>query len=123
MKYAAMFALALMPCSASAAPVYLKCQLDQGGPGGAGGDDQAAKAPMDITLNEEAGTVTYVFSQIGQAFTVRGVFTVDKVTFRGFTVDRTNLQFQRDLSDLQAPGRTPIIDRGRCTLAEVKRAF
>ncbi|MBK9009419.1 hypothetical protein [Novosphingobium sp.] len=67
--------------------------------------------------------MTYTFPTIGRAFTVPGVFTADKVTFRGFTIDRTNLAFQRDMSHLQAPGRAPIIDRGRCTFAEVKRAF
>jgi len=106
-----------------AAPVYLKCQLDPGAQGGAGGRDMATQAPMDVTLNEEAGTVTYSFPQIGRAFTVRGVFTADKVSFNGFTVDRTNFAFQRDMSDLQASGRVPIIDHGRCTLVEVKRAF
>ena len=123
MKFVVALMLALIPSSAYAAPVYLKCQLEPGGAGGAGGEDQAAKAPMDVTLNEESGTVTYLFPETREAFTVRGTFTVDKVTFRGFTIDRTNLQFQRDLSDLQAPGRPPIIDRGRCWLVDVKRAF
>ena len=116
-------ALALIPHSAHATPVYLKCQLDPGATGGAGGQDLAAQAPMDVTLNEEAGTVTYTFPQIGRAYTVRGVFTVDRVTFNGFTIDRTNLAFTRDISASQAPGRAPVVDRGRCTLAQVERAF
>lgn len=115
--------LAFVPHSAGATPVYLKCQLDRGAVGGAGGEDLAAQAPMDVTLNEGAGTVTYTFPQIGRAYTVRGAFTVDRVTFNGFTIDRTNLAFTRDMSALQAPGRAPIVDRGRCSLAEVKRAF
>lgn len=123
MKYFAAAALALVPCSAYAAPVYLKCQLDPGAQGGAGGEDLLVKAPMEVTLNEDAGMVTYTLPTIGRAFTVPGAFTADKVSFRSFTIDRTNLAFQRDMSHLQAPGRAPIIDRGRCTLVEVKRAF
>lgn len=120
----ALLALLLLPTAAAqAAPVYLKCQLDQGAQGGAGARDLAMQAPIDVTLNEDTATVTYSFPQIGRAFTVRGVFTADKVSFNGFTVDRTNLAFQRDMSDLQVPGRAPIIDRGECTLVHVKRAF
>ena len=116
MKAIVAITMALFPCAANAAPVYLKCQLDPG-------VGVATKTLMDVTLNEEAGTVTYSFSDIGRAFTVKGVFIVDKVSFNGFTVDRTNFAFQRDMSALQAPGRAPIIDHGRCALAEVKRAF
>lgn len=115
MKHVAALALVCIPCSAYAAPVYLKCQLDQGSKGGAGGQDFATKAPMDVTLNEDAGTVTYVFPEMGRAYTVRGVFTADKVEFNGFAVDRTNLAFQRDTLG--------IVDRGRCALVEVKHAF
>jgi len=107
-------AMAAVPSAANAAPIYLKCQLEQ---------DVGKQAPWDVTLNEEAGTVTYSFPELGRAYTVPGVFTVDKVTFRGFAIDRTNFAFQRDLSSLQAPGRAPIIDYGRCALAEVRRAF
>lgn len=116
-------AVAFTPSLANAAPVYLKCQLDQGAKGGAGGRDLAMEAPMDVSLNEDAGTVTYTLPKIGRAFTVRGVFTADKVSFNGFTVDRTNFAFQRDMSELQAPGREPIIDHGQCALAEVRRSF
>jgi hypothetical protein len=115
--------LAFIPYAANAAPVYLQCQLDPGATGGAGAQDLAMQAPMDVTLNEDAGTVTYTLPKIGRAFTVRGVFTANKVSFNGFTVDRTNFVFQRDMSELQAPGRPPIIDRGRCSLVNVKRAF
>ena len=115
MKYLAALALAAFPCSAYAAPVYLRCQLDPSATGGAGGEDFATKAPMDVTLNEDAGTVTYTFPEMGRAYTVRGVFTVDKVEFNGFTVDRTNFMFQRNTLG--------IIDHGRCALVEVKRAF
>ena len=116
-------AVAFTPSLANAAPVYLRCQLDPGAKGGVGGQDLAMEAPMDVTLNEDAGTVTYVLPKIGRAFTVPGVFTAEKVSFNGFTVDRTNFAFQRDMSELQAPGRAPIIDHGRCELAEAKRAF
>jgi hypothetical protein len=115
--------LLLVPAAAEAAPVYLKCQLDQGAQGGAGARDLATQAPMDVTLNEDAGSVTYSFPQIGRAFTVPGVFTADKVTFNGFSVDRTNLALQRDMTDLQAPGRTPIVDRGKCTIVHMNRVF
>jgi len=114
--------LALFSSAAEAGPVYLKCQLDKGARGGGGARDLAMEAPMDVTLNEEAGTVTYTLPQIGRAFTVTGVFTADKVTFNGFTVDRTNLAFLRDMSDLQVEG-PPIIDHGKCTLVKVNRAF
>jgi hypothetical protein len=119
----AVVAVSLFSSAAEAAPVYLKCQLDPGALGGAGGRDMATQAPMDVTLNEDAGTVTYSFPQIGRAFTVPGVFTADKVSFNGFTVNRTNFAFQRDMSDVQAPGMRPIIDSGRCKLADIKRAF
>jgi hypothetical protein len=123
MRFMIAIAIAVIPCVANAAPVYLKCQLAPGAKGGFGGEDEATKAPMDVTLNEEAGTVTYLFPAIDRAFTVKGVFTVDKVSFSGFTIDRTNLAFQRDMGHLQAPGRAPIIDHGKCALADVKRAF
>lgn len=123
MKLMVAMAALLFPCAAHAAPVYLKCQLDPGAQGGAGGEDLLIKSPMDVTLNEDAGTVTYVLPEIGRAYTVRGVFTADKVEFNGFTINRTNLAFQRDMSELQAPGRPPIVDHGRCVLTEVKRAF
>lgn len=114
MKLIAAMVILIFPCAASAAPVYLKCQLDQ---------DVGKKPAWDVTLNEEAGIVTYAFPELGRIFTVRGAFTADRVVFNGFTVDRTNLAFQRDLSGLQAPGRVPIIDKGRCAIAEIKRAF
>lgn len=115
MKYVVALALALFPCSAYASPVYLKCQLDPGAKGDAGGQDYAAKAPMDVTLNEDAETVTYTFPAMGRAFTAHGVFTAENVTFNGFTVNRTNLAFQR--------ANLGSIDRGRCALVQVKRAF
>ncbi|WP_136163530.1 hypothetical protein [Sphingomonas flavalba] len=115
MKHAAALVLALVPCPALAAPVYLKCQLAPGTKGGAGGQDLAASAPMDITLNEDAGTVTYAFPTAARAYTVRGIFTAEQVTFNGFSVDRTNLAFQRSTFG--------VVDRGQCTLVEVKRAF
>lgn len=114
MRFVIAIAIALFPRAANAAPVYLKCQLDQ---------DIGTKPAWDVTLNEETGKVTYSFPELGRAFTVPGVFTADRVTFNGFTVNRTNFAFQRDLGALQAPGRAPIIDHGRCALAEVKRAF
>jgi len=115
MKLVVALALVCIPCSAYAAPVYLKCQLDPGAKGGAGGQDFATQAPMDVTLNEDAGTVTYAFPGMGRAYTVRGVFTADRVEFNGFTVDRTNLAFQR--------ATLSTIDRGRCALVEIRRAF
>lgn len=115
MKLVIALALAFFPCSAYAAPVYLKCQLDPGAKGGAGGQDFATKAPMDVTLNEDAGTVTYAFPEMGRAYTARGIFTANKVEFNGFSVDRTNLAFQRVTLG--------VIDRGQCSLVEVKRAF
>lgn len=114
MRFLVAVALILIPSAANAAPVYLKCQLDLGAEAGDRGD-LAAKSPMDVTLNEEAGTVTYYFPDNNRAFTVRGVFRADKVTFNGFTIDRTNLEFIRDtLGDLSY---------GKCWFAEVKRAF
>lgn len=106
--------LAIVPHAALAAPVYLKCQLDQ---------DAGKKPAWDVTLNEDEGMVTYSFPELGRAFTVRGVFTVNRVTFNGFTIDRTNLAFKRDLSSIQAPGRPPVIDVGKCTLVAIERAF
>jgi hypothetical protein len=114
--------LALLPATVQASPVYLKCLLDPAGQGRAGSRDLSTE-PMDVALNEEAGSVTYSFPWIDRSFTVRGAFTADKVTFNGFTVDRTDLAFTRDMSDLQAPGRAAIVDRGKCTLVQVKRAF
>lgn len=115
MKIVVALALAFVPCSAYAAPVYLKCQLDPGARGGAGGVDHATSAPIDVTLNEEAGTVTYSFPTMGRSYTVRGIFTADRVEFNGFMVDRTNFAFQRVTLS--------TIDRGRCALVEIKRAF
>jgi hypothetical protein len=111
----AAIALALFSSGAGAAPVYLNCRLDPGAK--AGGDPE-----MNVTLNEDTESVTYSFPSIGRAFTVHGVFAADHVTFNGFTIDRTNLAFQRDMSDLQVSG-PPIIDHGKCTLVQVKRAF
>jgi hypothetical protein len=111
----AAIALVLFASTAEAAPVYLHCQLDPGAK--AGGDPE-----MNVTLNEETETVTYSAPTIGRAFTVHGVFAADHVTFNGFTIDRTNLAFQRDMSDLQVEG-PPIIDHGKCTLVKVNRAF
>lgn len=116
MKFIIAVAAAVLSSAASATPVYLKCELDPG-PG------VVTKTAVEVTLNEEAGTVTYRFPAIERSFTVSGVFTADKVRFNSFTIDRTNFAFMRDLGDIQAPGRVPIIDRGRCALAEVKRAF
>ena len=114
MKFIIAIVLGLIPSVVTAAPVYLKCQLDE---------DVGKKSAWDVTLNEDVGNVTYSFPELGRAYTVRGVFTVNKVTFNGFTVDRTNFAFQRDMSALQAPGRTPIVDNGKCALAVAKRAF
>jgi hypothetical protein len=115
MKYVAALVFAFASCSAHAAPIYLRCQLDPSAKGAGGAEDLVAKAPMEVTLNEEAGTVTYTFPEVGRAYTVHGVFTADKVEFNGFAIDRTNFLFQRDTFG--------IIDHGRCMLVEVKRAF
>jgi hypothetical protein len=114
MKFAIVIGALLIPSAGLASPTYLKCQLDK---------DIGKASPWEVTLHEEAGRVTYSFPDLGLRFTVQGTFTADKVMFQSFTVDRTNFAFQRDLSHVQAPGRAPIIDKGRCYLAQAKRAF
>ena len=99
--------LAISSVSAEAAPVYLHCELDA--------TTQGDRAPMDVTLNEETGTVQYAFPNIGYAGSAHAIFAVDSVSFNGFTIDRTNLQYTRStLGD---------VDHGKCSLVQIKRAF
>ncbi|MDB5678386.1 MAG: hypothetical protein JWM94_1388 [Sphingomonas bacterium] len=114
LKYLIALALAFWPCSAFAAPVYLRCHLVPDGKD-VGAGDLANSAPMEVTLNEDVGMVTYKFAASGRAYTARGIFTAGKVQFNGFMIDRTNLSFQRT-----SLGQ---VDNGECTLIEIKRAF
>lgn len=100
--------------SAHAAPVYLKCQLDA---------DVGKRGPGSVTLNEDTSMVSYSFPDIDRVFTVRGFFTSDKVTYNGFTIDRSTLSYTRDMGEFAAPGATPQLDHGKCTIEQAKRAF
>jgi len=111
----AIIAFALFSSAAEAAPVYLTCHLNLTNPvpGDHGGE------PMNVTLNESEGTVTYEFPGIGRTFTGPAAFTAEKVKFGAFTIDRRDLSFAR--SDALSEGAPP--DRGTCAIVQVKRAF
>ena len=111
---AAAILIATASGAAHAAPVYLKCQLDA---------DIGKRGPGSVTLNEDTSMVSYSFPDIDRVFTVRGFFTSDKVTYNGFTIDRSTLSYTRDMSDLTVSGAKPQVDHGKCTIEQAKRAF
>ncbi|HWI89454.1 MAG TPA: hypothetical protein VNS11_09490, partial [Sphingomicrobium sp.] len=73
----AAIALGLISSAAGAAPVYLKCQLDYDS-----SSNKSQTHELDLTLNEDTGTVTISFVGTSLADTVRGAFNADKVTFK-----------------------------------------
>jgi len=136
-------ALALMPVASEAAPVYLTCQLPYG-------SGKSEMHEMDITLNEDAGTVTFILPKFNLSYTVPGVFTADKVTFHDnkelgattdYTIDRTNLALRESIlpesampaimaqnptsadAILKEMDRARLVNNGKCALTHVKRAF
>lgn len=56
--------VAFTPVVANAEPVHLRCQFDPA-------INENGRAPMNVTLNENEGTVTWTFDNIERVFTGR----------------------------------------------------
>ncbi len=112
---AAVALMSVLPTAANAAPVYLSCVVNTQNDG-----DLA----VDVQLNEDGGTASYSFPRNGNSFTVRAIFTPDKVSFRGFEISRTDLTIQR-INDgaFNRIRNDPPSDRGRCQIDQRDRAF
>lgn len=105
--------LALLPVSpAYAAPVYLTCPMQPNG----------RPSPIDVMLDEAAGTATVYVRENGRMHQMRAAFTQTEVTFRNdmvsYKLSRVSLTLTRSV---------PSINRNEtvvCSLAPpVKRAF
>lgn len=97
---------------AVAAPVYLTCPMQSNG----------RLSPIDVTVDEAAGTATVFVRENGRTHQMRAAFTQDEVTFRtdmvSYRLSRVSLTLTRSV---------PAINRLEtvvCSLAPpVKRAF
>lgn len=85
---AALPLLLLAPQAAFADPVYLTCVYQENG----------APERLDITANEQAGTVSLSVPRNGYSAVVRAAFSRDRVSFSegpvlSYVINRTNLAF------------------------------
>jgi hypothetical protein len=97
---------------AMAAPVYLKCSIEQdGGP-----------LQVNFVLDEETSRVAVIIPKTGAVDQVRGTFMIDRVL-----VPRDPSSFEISRTDLSVVRSTPMLkttDRGFCKVEEFrKRAF
>lgn len=107
----ALFGL-MVSTSAYASPVYLTCPMQPNG----------TPSPIDITLDEAAGTATVFVRENGRTHQMRAAFTQDEVTFQtsavSYKLSRVSLTLVRSV---------PAINRFEtvvCSFAPpVKRAF
>ena len=111
---ASMASIIAAPGLAMSGPVNLKCVLD----------DQGKQVPLEISLNEAIGTVTYGRPDTGSSRTAPGDFLPERVMFGPFTLSRTSMQISRYNYDssmrmLGLPRETV----GKCEILEVKRVF
>ena len=101
---------------AAASPVFLRCSLSN--------ENNGAAFEVEVQMNEEAGTVSYAFPEVGRAYTVAAVFTTAEVSFNNFTVSRTSLAFKRSNDgDLSKIAGYPPYSYGTCSLDTSPRAF
>ena len=124
---------AFTPVVANAEPVHLKCQFDPA-------LNENSRAPMNITLNENEGTVTWAFDNMQRVFSGRAAFLADSVAFGsstirnetigGFSIDRTNLAIsERKMNVPTGPitAQTEFTYRfervGMCEIVQLNRAF
>lgn len=106
-------ALALLPVfPAYAAPVHLTCPMQP--------NDKPS--PIDLTVDEAAGTATVYVRENGRTHQMRAAFTRDEVVFQtnmvSYTLSRVSLTLTRNI---------PLINRFETAVCElappVKRAF
>lgn len=101
-----------MSVSASAAPVYLKCYFDVDG----------TIASIDVTADEDDGTVAVHIPTSGFSERLNATFTASQVIFRNnlisYVINRVDLTINRTVRMLNS------IDRGQCEVQEApRRAF
>lgn len=101
-----------LPGVAIAAPVYLKCSIQQAG------------GPLEVNfvLDEETRHVAVIIPKTGAVDQARGVFSSDRVL-----IPRDPSSFEINRIDLSVVRATPMIktvDRGKCKVEPLpKRAF
>lgn len=92
-------AILVLPLPAAASPVYLECTM--------------TGMIWHVTVDAERGTVDYVIPASDVAQKPPAIFTMDKVYFKGMTINRIDLVFERpQITGGAAP------DRGQCKIAE-----
>ena len=137
MKFIIAALVAFTPVVANAEPVHLRCQFDPA-------LDENRRAPMNVTLNENEGTVTWTFDNVERVFSGKAAFLADSVAFGssticgvkcdtigGFTIDRTNLSLHERKMNVPPPSsimaQTEFTYRfvpiGTCAIVQLKRAF
>ncbi len=112
LRMCAMIGAVVAASPAVAAPVYLKCAIEQdGGP-----------LQINFVLDEETGRVAVIIPKTGAVDQVRGTFMIDRVL-----VPRDPSSFEISRTDLSIVRSTPMLkatDRGSCKIEELpKRAF
>jgi hypothetical protein len=107
-------ALLYAPAIASAAPVFLRCEM----PNGPGHTLQ-----MSVQLNEQAGIANYSFAN-GDTFRASAIFTPNAVTFGAFVIDRSTLMIRRKNDGALARlSNLPSVSQGQCQIDQQQRAF
>jgi len=104
--------LGCLPSAAVAAPVYLKCKIEQ------------SDGPLDVNfvLDEAVPRVAVVVPKTGAVDQDRGTFLADRVLIKtdvaAYEISRTSLAVIRTIPMIKA------VDRGTCKVEELpKRAF
>lgn len=103
--------IALLPTPAIAAPTYLTCTFPR-----------QPTAPVDLTVDEAAGTVTLYMPHSGYTATVRGTFRPDTLQFGipdiAYSINRVDLSASRLAYFMKSP------EAGMCRrLPTPKREF
>ena len=102
--------LILAQAAAPAGIVYLECETVH--------PNNGARS-MQVTLNEQAGTVDYTTSVGPQRRPAQ--FTANEVRFIGYTLSRVDLTITRPVEQL---GRYQGMERGQCRMIPTQaRAF
>ena len=88
--------LLLAASPAIASPVYLECLIRD--------------TIWNVTVDADAGTLTYIILSTSSTQRPPAFFTADKVYFNGMTIDRVTLSFAHGIGDnVSARGQCRVI--------------
>lgn len=101
-----------VPCAAQAAPIYLKCQIDNG----------EVLTEVQVTADEAMGKVSVFIPYTGKTSNMSAIFRPAEVIFSdrfgSYRIDRRTLVIERSLAIIHS------VDKGKCAVEKaVERAF